>query len=183
MTLVPPVGYDASEGFDQSQTTRRLFKQSDQLDPRQKSRLISSSDLRGVLFFVGQFFLRNEVTILDHQTINKWRYAVMFVNIINFPAIHDGKEAEFKEWFSWSNGEYAKHPVFVSRRLLIPREGGNYVAIVEHKSYETFTEMHTNPPQAKALERVKPLLNGSPTPQFFEGIADYTLNVLGGQNE
>lgn len=94
----------------------------------------------------------------------------MFVNIINFPPIKDGKDAEFQAWFTWSNGEYAKHEGFIGRRLLKPREGGNYVAVVEHESYETFMAMHTSPTQAKALERVKPLFNGSPDPQFYEVI-------------
>ena len=96
----------------------------------------------------------------------------MFVNIIQFPPIKDGKDTKFQEWFIWSNGEYAKHEGFISRRLLTPYEGGNYVAVVEHKSYETFMAMHTSLTQAKALERVKPLLDGSPNPQFYEVIID-----------
>jgi len=96
----------------------------------------------------------------------------MFVNIIHFPPIRHGKDAEFQKWFTWSNGKYAQHEGFISRRLLTSREGGNYVAVVEHESYETFMVMHTSPIQAKALERVKPLLDGSPNPQFYEVIID-----------
>jgi heme-degrading monooxygenase HmoA len=91
----------------------------------------------------------------------------MFVNIIHFPSIKKDKDAEFREWFAWSNEEYAKHKGFISRKLLYPREGGNYVAIVEHESYETFMAMHTSPTQAEANRRVKPLLDGSPTPEFY----------------
>ena len=40
------------------------------------------------------------------------------------------------------NRAYAKHPGLFCRILLQPREGGNYVAIVEHDSYETFIAMH-----------------------------------------
>lgn len=29
----------------------------------------------------------------------------MFINIINFPPIKEGKDAEFREWFAWSNQE------------------------------------------------------------------------------
>ncbi len=92
----------------------------------------------------------------------------MFINIVDFPPIKPGKDAEFREWFAWSNAEYAKHKGFVGRRLLVPRQGGHYVAIVEHESYETFMAMHTSPTQARAHERVEPLLDGDPTPHFFE---------------
>jgi heme-degrading monooxygenase HmoA len=92
----------------------------------------------------------------------------VFVNIIHFPPIKDGKDAEFRQWFTWSNEEYAKHKGFISRKLLLPREGGNYAAVVEHESYDTFMAMHTSPTQAEANRRVKPLLDGSPTPVFYE---------------
>jgi antibiotic biosynthesis monooxygenase (ABM) superfamily enzyme len=91
----------------------------------------------------------------------------VFVNIIFFPPIKAGRDAEFHEWFAWSNQEYAKHKGFISRKLLLPREGGNYVAVVEHESYDTFMAMHTSPTQAEANRRVKPLLDGSPTPEFY----------------
>jgi len=42
----------------------------------------------------------------------------MFANIIHFPPIKAGKDAEFHEWFAWSNQEYAKHKGFISRKLL-----------------------------------------------------------------
>jgi heme-degrading monooxygenase HmoA len=92
----------------------------------------------------------------------------MFVNIIHFPPIKEGKDSEFREWFRWSNAEYAKHRGFIRRQLLRPREGGNYAAFVEHQSYETFMAMHTSPTQAKAAERVKPLLDGNPSPMFYD---------------
>lgn len=94
----------------------------------------------------------------------------MFVNIIQFPPIKAGKDDEFREWFAWSNQEYAKHNGFISRRLLKPRDGGLYTAIVEHESYETFMAMHTSPTQAEAARRVKPLLDGEPTPEFYESV-------------
>ncbi len=92
----------------------------------------------------------------------------MFINIVHFPPIKPGRDAEFREWFAWSNEQYAKHPGFISRRLLKPREGGNYAAVVEHESYDTFMAMHTSPTQTQAAERIKPLLDGSPAPQFYE---------------
>ncbi len=96
----------------------------------------------------------------------------MFINIMSFPPIKEGKDSEFKEWFTWSNQEYAKHKGFIRRRLLKPRKAGNYVILVEHESYETFMAMHTSPSQAQASERLKPLLDGSPTPQFFDTILE-----------
>lgn len=92
----------------------------------------------------------------------------MFVNIIYFPPIKPGKDNEFREWFAWSNEQYAKHKGFISRKLLKPRESGNYAAVVEHESYETFWAMHTSPTQAEAGKRVKPLLDGDPKPEFYE---------------
>ena len=62
----------------------------------------------------------------------------MFVNIIHFPSVKTNKDAEFREWFAWSNKQYAKHNGFLSRRLLKSRKSGTYVGIVEHESYETF---------------------------------------------
>jgi len=94
----------------------------------------------------------------------------MFVNIVHFPPIKAGKDAEFQAWFAWSNEQYAKHKGFISRKLLKPREAGNYVGVVEHESYETFMSMHTSPTQAEAHKRVEPLFDGNPTPEFYEVI-------------
>ena len=92
----------------------------------------------------------------------------MFVNIIHFPPIKPDKDAEFLAWFAWSNEQYARHKGFISRKLLKPREGGNYVGVVEHESYETFMAMHTSPTQAEAHKRVEPLFDGGPSPTFYE---------------
>lgn len=96
----------------------------------------------------------------------------MFINVILFPPIKAGKDAQFREWFAWSNQEYAKHKGFISRKLLRPRDGGNYVGLVGHESYETFMAMHTSPTQAEANERVKPLFDGGPTPEFYEVVME-----------
>jgi heme-degrading monooxygenase HmoA len=96
----------------------------------------------------------------------------MFVNIVHFPPIKAGKDAEFQAWFAWSNEQYARHKGFISRKLLKPREDGNYVGVVEHESYETFMAMHTSPTQAEAHKRVEPLFDGNPTPEFYEVILE-----------
>jgi heme-degrading monooxygenase HmoA len=94
----------------------------------------------------------------------------MFVNIVHFPPIKDGKDAEFREWFAWSSEEFGKHTGFIRRMLLKPLEAGNYAAIVEHESRETFMAMHNSPTQANALQRVKPLFDGNPGREFYEVI-------------
>jgi heme-degrading monooxygenase HmoA len=94
----------------------------------------------------------------------------MFVVIINFPPLQAGKDAEFQEWFSWSNKEFAQFKGFIGRRLLKPWKGGPYAAVVEHESYETFMAMHNSPFHEEAGKRVGPLLDGHPTPQFYEVI-------------
>jgi len=92
----------------------------------------------------------------------------MFINIIHFPPIKNGKDEEFKKWFAWSNELYAKHKGFISRRLLKPRDGGHYVGLVEHESYETFMAMHTSPTQAEANAATTGLFENHPTPEFYE---------------
>ena len=94
----------------------------------------------------------------------------MFVVIINFPPIKEGKDAEFREWFAWTNKEFANYMGLIGRRLLKPTKGGNYAAIVEHESQETFTAMHNSPAHTEAGKRVGPLFDGSPTPQFYQVI-------------
>jgi heme-degrading monooxygenase HmoA len=92
----------------------------------------------------------------------------VFVIIVRFPPVKPGKDAEFREWFAWSNVEYAKHKGFISRRLLSARDGGGYAAVVEHESYETFMAMHTSSAQSEAHRRVQPLMDGDPSPCFYD---------------
>mgnify|MGYP001044999231 CR=1 FL=1 len=93
----------------------------------------------------------------------------MFVNIVKFPPIKREKDEEFRKWFEWSNTVYEKFDGFISRRLLKSKRGRrNYVAIVEHESENTFMAMHLSDERQKAWERVEPLLEGSPTPDFYE---------------
>jgi heme-degrading monooxygenase HmoA len=95
----------------------------------------------------------------------------MFVNIVEFPPIKEGKVDEFREWFSWSNSIFEKFDGFISRRLLKPTKGeGNYVAIVEHETEKTFMAMHLSEERKKARKKLEPLLEGSPKPSFYEVI-------------
>jgi heme-degrading monooxygenase HmoA len=94
----------------------------------------------------------------------------VFVNIVRFPPIKCGKDAEFRDWFAWTNEEYAKQEGFVRRRLLKARDSDAYAAIVEHQSYETFMAMHTSPLQAEARRRVQDFLDGDPSPAFYDEV-------------
>jgi heme-degrading monooxygenase HmoA len=96
----------------------------------------------------------------------------MLVNIVQFPKIKEGKDAEFRQWFADSNRAYANHPGFIRRILLRPRNGGNYVAVVEHESHETFMAMHTSSTQAELRKRVELLLDGNPQPAFYDVVTD-----------
>lgn len=92
----------------------------------------------------------------------------MFVVLISFPPIREGKDKEFQDWFAWSNEMFSQHQGFIRRRLLKPVEGGSYAAIVEFDNRDAFDIMHSSADHDSAGERVKPLFAGSPTPHFYE---------------
>jgi antibiotic biosynthesis monooxygenase (ABM) superfamily enzyme len=97
---------------------------------------------------------------------------IMLVNIVQFPKIKEGKDTEFRQWFADSNRAYADHFGFIRRILLRPRSGGNYVAVVEHESHDTFMAMHTSATQADLRKRVELLLDGNPQPAFYDVVTD-----------
>jgi len=92
----------------------------------------------------------------------------MFINFVLFPPIKEGKDAEFREWFAWSNEGFKNSEGFISRTLLIPLQGGNYASIVEHQSHETFKAMQADPFHEEASKRAMPLFDGLPVPHFYE---------------
>lgn len=92
----------------------------------------------------------------------------MFVVIMTFPSVKVGKDAEFREWFAWSNKGYAKHKGFVKRTLLKAHGGETYAAIMEHENFETFKAMHSSPTQAESHQRMIKLLEGHPSAAFSE---------------
>jgi heme-degrading monooxygenase HmoA len=96
----------------------------------------------------------------------------MFVVIVHFPQIREGKDGEFREWFNWSNKEFAKYKGFIGRRLLQPEAGGNYIGVVEYVSRESFMAIRSTPLHDEAGKRVEPLLEGNPTPAFYEVVAE-----------
>jgi heme-degrading monooxygenase HmoA len=96
----------------------------------------------------------------------------MLTVIVSLPSIKEGKDAEFREWFSWSNRGFAGFPGFIRRQLLKPTDGDNYVVIIGYANYEVFRNVQASPFHAEALKRVKPLLEGDPVPRFYEVIEE-----------
>lgn len=92
----------------------------------------------------------------------------VLVNLVRYPPVKPGKDAEFRKWFVESNDAYAKHPGFIRRLLLAPREGGRYAAVVEHATLESFMSMHNSDTQKALRAKVALLLEGDPIPEFFE---------------
>ena len=96
----------------------------------------------------------------------------MFIVLISFPAIKEGRDADFRKWFASSGKTFSGFPGFISRRLLEPVKGGNYAAVVEFKDQVAFKAMHNDPKHDKAGEQVAPLFDGSPTPTFYQVISE-----------
>jgi len=96
----------------------------------------------------------------------------MFVVICSFPPMKAGKDAEFEEWFAWSNEELSKFKGLIRRKLLRPLEGGNYTAISEFENQDAFKKIHSSPAHDKASERVKQLLDGNPSLHFYEVVVE-----------
>lgn len=94
----------------------------------------------------------------------------MFIVIISFPPIKEGKDADFHKWFASSGEKFSKFPGFISRRLLEPVTAGNYAAIVEFKDQASFKAMHSSPTHDDAGDQVRPLFDGNPTPTFYQVI-------------
>jgi len=62
----------------------------------------------------------------------------IFVTLISFLPIKEGKDAESSELFAWSNEKFSNHKGFIGRSLLKPLETGDYAAIVEFENQEVF---------------------------------------------
>ena len=92
----------------------------------------------------------------------------MFVVVISFPPLKMDKDADFKEWFSSTNREFANFDGAIRRRLLKPLGEGNYTAIVEFENQDSFKAMNSSLAHKKASERVGAFFEGNPTPLFYE---------------
>ncbi len=94
----------------------------------------------------------------------------MFIVIISFPPIKEGRDADFQKWFASSNQAFCKFSGFINRRLLKPVKGGNYAAVVEFEDQASFQAMHSSPTHDEAGDQVRPLFDGKPTPTFYQVI-------------
>lgn len=94
----------------------------------------------------------------------------MFIVISHLPAIREGKESEFLEWFAATARALAGSRGLISWRLLRPVSGGSYTALIEHESRETFLAMKDSEAHAAAARQLMPLLDGPPSPQLYEVI-------------
>ncbi len=92
----------------------------------------------------------------------------MFIVVISFPPIKEGRDADFQKWFASSGEAFSKFTGFISRRLLKPVSGGNYAAIVEFKDQAAFQAMHGSLTHDEAGDQVIPLLDGQPVPTFYQ---------------
>ena len=91
----------------------------------------------------------------------------MFVNVVAFPPVAEGRDADFRAWFEWSTPMYAGIEGFVSRRLLEETKvPGRYATIVEHEREATFLAMHLSDARQAAWLRVELLLTGWARPHF-----------------
>jgi heme-degrading monooxygenase HmoA len=108
------------------------------------------------------------VVLIQARTI--YMEVTMFIVIISFPPIKDGKDAEFQKWFASSNQTFRDFSGFISRRLLKPLKGENYAAIVEFENQAAFQAMHSSSKHDEAGHQVRPLFDGTPTPTFYEVI-------------
>ncbi len=91
----------------------------------------------------------------------------MFINFVEFPPIKEGKDQEFKDWFSESNAIFSKFDGFISRRSLVSAKG-SYAGLVEHQSKETFFKMHNSKEQAELHAKAATTFDGEPKPSVFE---------------
>ena len=94
----------------------------------------------------------------------------MLIVIVKFPPVKAGKDAEFQEWFVWSNEEFAKIKGFIRRRLLKSVNDGEYMVLMELESSEVLSALQGSSAHSEAGMRVKPLLEGLPTPELYESI-------------
>ena len=91
----------------------------------------------------------------------------MMIVIGKFPTVYHGQEQKFIKWFDWSNQLLRAIPGLNSRKLAKDRNG-NYIAIVEFDSFDTFKAMHSSDKHKQIHERTSSLFSGIPKPEFFD---------------
>ena len=95
----------------------------------------------------------------------------MFVAIARFPEVPFDREAEFRAWFAWSNGQLRGIDGLRGRRLL-RAEDGSYTALVEHENADTFAAMHTTAVASRVHARLAGVLDHEPAATKYEVVVD-----------
>lgn len=93
----------------------------------------------------------------------------MIIVIARFPIINAERVKDFVKWFEWSNHLLQKIPGLISRRLLLAKNG-NYVAIVEFDSMNSFVAMHQTDIHKNIHETAATIFIGKPLPEIYEVI-------------
>jgi len=95
----------------------------------------------------------------------------MFVAIARFPTITAEREEEFQSWFAWSNEQLREIDGLEGRRLLRAPDG-TYMALVEHKSAETFDAMHATEAAFRVHTRLEEVIIDEPRATKYEVVMD-----------
>jgi len=97
----------------------------------------------------------------------------MFVAIARFPRIPTEREEEFQSWFAWSNDRLREIDGLQGRRLLRATDG-TYMALVEHKSAQTFDAMHATEAASRVHARLGEVIIDQPLATKYEVVVDFT---------
>lgn len=97
----------------------------------------------------------------------------MFIALARFPDVPADREADFQDWFAWSNRQLADVDGLLGRRLLRTADG-HYSALVEHESAATFAAMHAAPMVAQIHARLHQIIPEPPRATQFEVVSELT---------
>lgn len=98
----------------------------------------------------------------------------MLVAVVRFPHVPAERDADFREWFGWSNDQLSDAVGLSSRRLL-HGDGMDYVALVEHESAATFAQMHGTAVAKEVQRRLHQVLDDEPQAEMYEVVEDATV--------
>ena len=93
----------------------------------------------------------------------------MFVVIADIQ-LKDEAVQQFMSWFEESNKTLSRFDGFISRRLL-ESDNGHHRIIVEHKSQETFKQMHQSEEHSRLHAKAVTFMKKPPTPTFYKIVA------------
>jgi heme-degrading monooxygenase HmoA len=96
----------------------------------------------------------------------------VFVAVAQFPTIPAEREEDFQAWFAWSNDQLREMDGLIGRRLLRAPDG-TYVALVEHKTSDTFDAMHATEAASRAHGRLRDIIIGEPRVTKCDVVVDF----------